>query len=386
MEQSKRNVFTLLFATSDDGFVNVRSQPSVNGRVVDRINAIMYGLGDGILLEEGTWCKVIGSKGKTGYANFNFLEKQTWYNGKKRALVAKTNCPIYTIANWATGSLCRWYGSYMIPRGTIIADEYEEEKGYYVLHTAHDPLYIPKRCCTVQNVDQLAAPELGNKKPENSTQKNNSARGTSTKQGVKKQGNTHNNTQRSTALSESDIINKIQGHWAINTVFGRADVYIDGDNLRFVANGSNIYNGKYKYVNAKESGLGYACLKYRNHDHLIVSEKGEIMYSQTEPMTHIVNGKETIRIAEPTEKEKEAAALLQLTKLGNEGKELVAELQRLRNSGMLSANKAWEIKGELVTIKDEQIKIARSLNDTKLTNEYIEQKRKLLQAFASMGY
>lgn len=194
------------------------------------------------------------------------------------------------------------------------------------------------------------------------------------------------NQQKSSASTSSqDIIKNIQGHWAINSAFGRADIYISGNNLRFEANGSKLYDGPYKYMSATESGLGFACLRYDKHDNVMVSEKGVLMFTQTEPMVHVVTGNEAINTATPTDKEKEAASLLKLMQLGNEGKELVTELGKLRNNGQLSSNRALSIKNKLIAIKDEQIQISRSLNDTKLVSDYTQQKQQLLRSLAAMG-
>lgn len=194
-----------------------------------------------------------------------------------------------------------------------------------------------------------------------------------------------NQPRSSASTSSQDIIKKIQGHWAINSAFGRADIYISGNNLRFDANGSKLYDGPYKYMSAAESGLGYACLRYNKHDNVMVSEKGVLMFTQTEPMVQVVTGNETINTATPTDKEKEAAALLKLMQLGNEGKNLVTELRKLRNNGQLSSSRAFTIKNRLIAIKDEQIQISRSLNDSKLISEYTQQKQQLLRSLAAMG-
>lgn len=137
-----QNVFTVVYATSDDGFVNVRSQPSNSGRILSKVYAFSHGLGSGVLRgQSGGWSKVsVG--GVTGWAYSRYLGRQTWYTGRGRTrLVASAaNAPIFT-ESYRDGSKERFT---TVPRGTIIADEYGMEGGYYVLRTAHDNLFIRK--------------------------------------------------------------------------------------------------------------------------------------------------------------------------------------------------------------------------------------------------
>lgn len=142
-------VFTMLYAESDDGFVNVRSVP--NGKVIAQINSVMYGLGDAMLLENGNWCKVKTTNGKIGYANSRFLGSMTWYKGNgKRVLVAKANCPLYRedFGKEPAGAR-RGKPMFRLTEGTIIADEYEYDKrsDCYVLVSAHDGIFIPRKYC-----------------------------------------------------------------------------------------------------------------------------------------------------------------------------------------------------------------------------------------------
>ena len=53
------NVFTMVYTTSDDGFLNIRSKPSMEGVVLGEINESYNGLGDGVLVKKGAkWSKV----------------------------------------------------------------------------------------------------------------------------------------------------------------------------------------------------------------------------------------------------------------------------------------------------------------------------------------
>ena len=52
-------VLTVVFATSDDGFLNVREHPSSKAKILTTLPMCFHGLGRGILLERGEkWSKV----------------------------------------------------------------------------------------------------------------------------------------------------------------------------------------------------------------------------------------------------------------------------------------------------------------------------------------
>ena len=54
-----QEVFTVVYATSDDGFVNVRERPSAKAKVLGELWMQFHGLGGGVLLEQqGKWTKV----------------------------------------------------------------------------------------------------------------------------------------------------------------------------------------------------------------------------------------------------------------------------------------------------------------------------------------
>lgn len=146
----KRDVFTLVYTTSDDGFLNIRSKPSMDGAILGEINGIMYGLGDGILIKKGPkWSKV--RKGSVeGWVSNKFLGRQTWYSGSGRSvIVAKQPKTTIYIENYSDGSSYSPFEK--VPAGTIIADEYNENGGYYVLESAHDYLFVKKSDVVVMN-------------------------------------------------------------------------------------------------------------------------------------------------------------------------------------------------------------------------------------------
>jgi len=138
-----QNVFTVVYATSDDGFVNVRSQPSNKGRVLTKLYMFNHGLGNGVLCgQKGNWSKVrVGNV--TGWAYSKYVGQQTWFtgNGRTRLVAASARTPIYGEDYSDSGSRPLFT---TVSRGTIIADEYQEEGDYYVLITGHDYLFIPK--------------------------------------------------------------------------------------------------------------------------------------------------------------------------------------------------------------------------------------------------
>ena len=139
-------VFTVCYAVSDDGFLNVRSQPSMNGEIIGKLWMEDHGLGRGILLEKGkTWSKVrVGNV--VGWVYTKYLGQTCWMAGAGPKIVAaKAVTPIYCENN-ATGELDVFTN---VDKGTIIADiffEHDFGNGvkYYELRTGHDYLFIKK--------------------------------------------------------------------------------------------------------------------------------------------------------------------------------------------------------------------------------------------------
>ena len=140
-----QNVMQVVYAESDDGFVNIRQSPSANARKVGEVFQIMEGLGSAIKIgQQGKWVKV--SKGYTvGWCNGNYLGYQDWYTGYgKKVLVAKNaNTPIYC-EEYINENESRDKVFGRVPKGTIIADEFTENDDFYVLTTAHDALFVRK--------------------------------------------------------------------------------------------------------------------------------------------------------------------------------------------------------------------------------------------------
>lgn len=150
ISMKNRDVFTLVYTTSDDGFLNIRSKPSMGGAILGEINDIMHGLGDGILIKKGPkWSKV--RKGNVeGWVSNKFLGRQTWYSGSGRSVIV-ANQPKTTIYIENYGDGPSYSPFEKVSKGTIIADKYNENGGYYVLESAHDNLYVKKSDVVVMN-------------------------------------------------------------------------------------------------------------------------------------------------------------------------------------------------------------------------------------------
>jgi len=138
-----QNVFTVVYATSEDDFVNVRERPSAKAKVLTQLWAMNHGLGSGVLLErKGAWTKV-SVWGVTGWAYSKYVGTQTWYDGTgDRVLVAEAPETHLYGENYADEGPLPLFAT--VKRGTILADHFEESKDYYELRTGHDYLFIRK--------------------------------------------------------------------------------------------------------------------------------------------------------------------------------------------------------------------------------------------------
>lgn len=135
-------VFTVVYATSSDGFLNVRSQPSTQGEIIGQLYIKSHDLGNGVLIKQGaTWSKVkVGNT--TGWVYNKYLGRQTWYDGKgSKALYARHDLNVYAENFSGEGERPIFT---TLKAGTLIADRFEEEGDYYVLMTGHDNLFIKK--------------------------------------------------------------------------------------------------------------------------------------------------------------------------------------------------------------------------------------------------
>lgn len=137
-------VFTVVYATSDDGFLNVRQQPSMSGKILTKLYSQFHGLGGGVLRQQGSngWSKVsVGTT--TGWVYDKYLGYQNWYHGdgRPRLIANREPTSIYG-ENYADEGDYPLFTT--VKKGTVIADEFDEIEGYYVLKTGHDYLFIRK--------------------------------------------------------------------------------------------------------------------------------------------------------------------------------------------------------------------------------------------------
>ena len=137
-------VFTVVYAESDDGFLNVRLSPSMKGEIATKLWMLDHGLGRGVLLEKGKQWSKVSVDGIEGWVYTKYLGQMTWMAGSGPKIVTNKNAVIYCEDN-AEGTLKPFY---TIPKGTIIADTFFEHSfdgvEYYELRTGHDYLFVKK--------------------------------------------------------------------------------------------------------------------------------------------------------------------------------------------------------------------------------------------------
>jgi outer membrane protein assembly factor BamB len=133
-------VFTVVYAESDDGFLNVRLAPSMKGEIATKLWMLDHGLGRGVLLEKGKQWSKVSVDGIEGWVYTKYMGQMTWMAGSGPKIVANKNAVIYCEDN-AEGTLKPFY---TVSKGTIIADTYFEHGDYYELRTGHDYLFVKK--------------------------------------------------------------------------------------------------------------------------------------------------------------------------------------------------------------------------------------------------
>ena len=149
------DVFTLVYTTSDDNFLNIRSKPSMEGVVLGEIKELYNWPGYGVLIKKGSrWSRV--RKGDVeGWVSNKYLGCVKWYYGRGSSVLV-ANMPqttIYLESNADEGSPYIPYKK--VSRGTIIADEYNDNGEYYVLETAHDYLFVKKGDVIVMSREEV---------------------------------------------------------------------------------------------------------------------------------------------------------------------------------------------------------------------------------------
>ena len=149
VKEPQLKCFTVVYATSSDGFLNVRSQPSMKGKIIGRLEQMFHGRGNGVLIEYGPVWSRVNVDEVDGYVYTKQMGQQKWYTGKgKQVLVARDYILIYAEDFSDSGSKPIFCS---VDPGTIIADKFAEEGDYYVLQTAHDNLYVKKSDVIVKN-------------------------------------------------------------------------------------------------------------------------------------------------------------------------------------------------------------------------------------------
>ena len=138
-------VFTVVYAESDDGFLNVRSEPSMQGKVLTKLWMEDHGLGRGVLLEKGKQWSKVSVDGIVGYVYTKYLGQMSWMGGGGPKIVASKPAVVIYCEDNADGGLKPFY---TVTKGTIIADTYFEHSfngvEYYEMRTGHDYLFVKK--------------------------------------------------------------------------------------------------------------------------------------------------------------------------------------------------------------------------------------------------
>lgn len=136
-------IFTLVYATSDDGFVNIRQSQSSSSPILGELLMFNHGIGSGVKRgQEGKWTLVsVGDV--TGWCYSKYVGEQNWYSGHgSKVLIAnKHNTPIY-VESYEEGVPYVLFTT--VKQGTIIADDFTENSSHYILSSAHDALFISK--------------------------------------------------------------------------------------------------------------------------------------------------------------------------------------------------------------------------------------------------
>lgn len=138
---SDDNIFTVVYAISDDGFVNVRETPSAKAAILDTLWMMFHGLGNGVLIEDQIgWSKVqVGEH--VGWVNNRYIDYQRWYDGEGDSILvaAKDPTPLYG-ENYADEGDYPLFTT--VKKGIILADDFIIHEGYYNLLTGHDYIFI----------------------------------------------------------------------------------------------------------------------------------------------------------------------------------------------------------------------------------------------------
>jgi len=137
-----QGVFTVVYATSDDGFLNIREQPSSRAKVLGELHVGFDGLGEGVLIEKGDLWSKVSTKGVVGWVYTKYLGFQTWYKGTGDSILIAnlSQTPIFENADVDEEN----YKFTVVEKGTVIADSFQDSGEYYYLLTAGTCLYVRK--------------------------------------------------------------------------------------------------------------------------------------------------------------------------------------------------------------------------------------------------
>lgn len=134
-------ILKIPYATSNDGFVNIRSIPSNDGEILGKVSMF----GNGVILGTEIDYYKVNNGEVTGYCYSKYIDYHTWYDGAgSKRLVATKDCPLYS--GYSEGNAAPLA---TIPAGTIIGDKFYNdntddcqsiiEKGdCYILNTPFD--------------------------------------------------------------------------------------------------------------------------------------------------------------------------------------------------------------------------------------------------------
>lgn len=175
----------------------------------------------------------------------------------------------------------------------------------------------------------------------------------------------------------------LQGTWTINTIImGKsklAKLVIDDNYATFYSDGEVHAKGKYEIYDGRIN-IGDIYFDIDEEKQLVKADDSHYFNHSSQPTSSMKIG--------TSAQDEELRIMARLSELGKKIKELIDELTRMRNSGRMDPARYMYIKQTILFNKDEQIRLARQLNDNQLVYEYQQQKQKQEQAFRMMesGY
>lgn len=179
-------ILKIPYATSNDGFVNIRSIPSNDGEILGKVSMF----GNGVILGTEIDYYKVNNGEVTGYCYSKYIDYHTWYDGAgSKRLVATKDCPLYS--GYSEGNAAPLA---TIPVGTIIGDKFYKdnpddyqsiiEKGdCYVLNTPFDNEWkVKKSYVTVEKCNPSVVKNSNNGHQNTATSNNQEQRKASEEQ------------------------------------------------------------------------------------------------------------------------------------------------------------------------------------------------------------